>query len=271
MRQLYYTALLLTGCAVATAQQVEAPPPASPITDRFSARVSYYAGTASTNGHVTDSNSAVAGTPFSLENDLGLPSNLGQGRVELIFRLRERGRLRVDMWQLNRRTVAAPDTTIVYGNILLTPADQVESIFVWRQMDFTWTYSFLRGRRYELGAGLGMHLIQGESEERVAARGAEYLFTGAGPFGTVALDGTWLINRRFALCARAQYMNTSWNSKSGMLGDYHVDVQFRWLPNLAVGLGYASTKERIEVRDSNPNGEMQLDIHGGELFVRASF
>jgi len=25
------------------------------------------------------------------------------------------------------------------------------------------------------------------------------------------------------------------------------------------------------VRDSNPNGEMQFDTHGAELFVRASF
>lgn len=271
MRQFFHFTALLTACGLASAQQPLASAPASPITDRFAARVSYYAATASTNGQVTDPNSAVAGTQFSLEDDLGLTPDVHQGRVEFIFRMRERGRLRVDMWELNRSVVASPTVAIVYGNIVLLPTDEVQSSFDWRQIDLTWTYSLLRGQRFELGAGLGMHLIQADTSEHVQARNEHYTFDGAGGFGTVALDGTWLISRRFSLNARAQYMSLNFNSKTGKLGDYHVDVQFRWLPNLAFGLGYESTQERIEVRNDDPNGEMQFDVHGAELFVRASF
>ena len=172
---------------------------------------------------------------------------------------------------LEANTGSTPTSDIVYGDIVLTTADVVDSSFDWRQIDVTYTYSFLRGRRYELGAGIGAHGIQGESVERVWARAVHESFTGAGPFATLALDGTWLITERFSFNARAQYMSLNFNSNSGSLGDYHADVQYRWLPNIAFGIGYQSTHARVEVRDSNPNGEMQLDIHGGELFVRASF
>jgi hypothetical protein len=247
------------------------PPPPSPITDTLAIRGGILVGTASTKGHVDDPNSAIPGTPISLEQDLGLTPDVHQGRVEFIFRLRERNRVRVDMWEINRSAAATPSSDIVFGGITLTPADVVNTNFDWRQVDVTYTYSFLRGRRYELGVGIGAHAIQGEADTRVWARAAHESFTGATPFGTVALDGSWLVGQRWSLNARAQYMSLNFNSNSAALGDYHVDVQYRWRANLAFGLGYESTHARVEVRDSNPNGEMTFDVRGGELFVRASF
>jgi len=278
MRQPCLIAALWAVSAAALAQQSPLdppprvpPPPASPITDRLAIRAGAFIGSLSTQGHVDDPNSATPGTQISLEQDLGLTPDVHQGRVEFIFRLRERHRVRVDTWEVNRSAVATPTSNIVFGSIVLTPADLVDSTFNWRQIDVTYTYSVLRGARYELGAGIGAHGIQGESDERVWARGAHESFTGAGPFATVALDGTWLITKRFSFNARAQYLSLNFNSNSGALGDYHADVQFRWRPNLAFGIGYESTHARVEVRNNNPNGEMTFDTHGGEAFVRASF
>jgi hypothetical protein len=247
------------------------PPPPSPITDTLAIRAGFLSGTVSTKGHVDDPNSTVPGTPISLENDLGLTPNVHQGRVEFIFRLRERHRVRVDMWEVNRNATASPPSDIVFGDVTLTPTDVVDSTFDWRQIDVTYTYSLLRGARYELGLGIGAHAIQGEADARVWVRAQHESFTGATPFGTVAIDGSFLITDRFSFNARAQYLSLNIGSNSGALGDYHADLQYRWRPNLAFGLGYESTHARVEVTDSNPNGEMTLDVRGGELFVRASF
>jgi hypothetical protein len=270
MRQIYFATVLMTASAGAMAQQ--APPvPASPITDHFAARVSYYMGKVSTNGSVTDPDSLTPGTPISMEDDLGLTPDVHQGRVEFIFRMRKRHRLRVDMWEINRNSTTSPSSDIVFGDITLMPTDTVIAQFNWRQSDFTYTYSVLQHSRFELGVGLGMHLIQADTEARVYARGLHESFEGAGPFGTVALDGTVLITSRFSFNARAQYMSLNLNNSNGKLGDYHADVQFRWKPNLAIGLGYESTQEQVTVSNSNPNGDMKFDVHGAELFVRASF
>ena len=96
-----------------------------------------------------------------------------RARVEFMFRMRERHRLRVDMWELNRSSaLPVRPPTIVFGDITLTPADIVVSQFNWRQSDFTYTYSVLKPPRFELGVGLGLHLIQAEAQARVYAAAA---------------------------------------------------------------------------------------------------
>lgn len=277
MRSLYLTVALLAAAAAAatTAMAQEPPPPepASPITDHFAFRASAFLGSASTDGEVDDPNAPTPGTPFSLENDFRLSPHVRQARAEFMFRLRERGRLRVDLWELTRTGAANPPTTIVYGGHTFTPTDLVHSEFNWHQVDLTWTYSFLKRSRFELGAGLGLHLLEAEANANatLATGPVSERFSGAGPFVTVALDGTWRISRRFALSARGQYLKLTVSSVKGSLADYHGDVQFRWRPNLACGLGYESTRTRLDVSNNNPNGYMQLGTHGPELFVRASF
>jgi hypothetical protein len=265
---------LLLACGAACAAEPPAKPwPASPITDRFALRGGWIQGSVDTRGRVDDPATDAPGTPFSAEKDFHQSDAMHQLRVEMMFRLRDRGRLRVDMWDLARKGTATPAQPINYGAYTFTTTDVVESESDWRQIDLTWTYSFLRASRYELGAGLGLHLVQAEAQARVRNRAQPVRedFSGAGPFATVALDGTWRIARRWALSARAQYFNLTVGSVSGMLGDYHGDIQYRWRRNLAFGLGYQSTQVELEVSDSNPNGRMRMNISGPEAFIRASF
>lgn len=285
--------VIMTGCASTRARHAAAhplqpagareaigppvaPEPASPITDQFALRAGYYLGSASTAGRVDDTATNSTGTPFSLEDDFHASPHAHQARVEMMFRMRERSRLRVDTWELNRDARAAPPRSIVFGGNTLTPADTVQSRFDWRQIDFTYTYSLVQSRRVELGLGLGVHLLQAESEADVAAGAGRPTavhedFSGAGPFATLALDGSWRFTRRWAFSARGQYLRLHVSSLTAALSDYHADAQFRWRPNLAVGLGYQSTQTHLDVKKSANNGYMRLDLKGPELFLRASF
>ena len=259
--------------ATVMAQQPPRPEPASPITDRFALRASAFWGSVKTDGRVDDPAAPTGGTPFSLENDFGLSPHAHQVRAEFMFRMRERNRLRVDLWEVNRTGSAFPATTIVYNTHTFTPTDRVNSEFNWRQIDFTYTYSFLKRSRFELGAGLGLHLIEAEAnaDATLATGPVREKFSGAGPFATIAVDGTWRITRRFAFAARGQYFSLKVNDIKGALGDYNADLQFRWRPNLAFGIGYHSSQAKLEIANSNPNGLMKLGTHGPEAFVRASF
>ncbi len=271
MRQLFIFAALYAISAAGTAQEAPPPEPASPITDHFALRAGGFLGTVQTQGRIDNTATQTPGTVFSAEDDFHLSRHARQIRAEFMFRLRERSRLRVDMWEITRDAVSSPTRTINYGSSSFTPADLVTSRFDWRQIDFTYTYSFLRQSKFELGAGLGLHLLQAEAEASVAARGVHEDLSGSGPFATLALDGSWRISRRFALSARAQYFSLKANSDRGALGDYHMDLQFRWRPNLAYGLGYESTHTQLDVSNSDPSGRMRVNTRGPELFVRASF
>ena len=245
-------------------------PNASPISDHFALSGSYFLGHVSTTGYVNPSN-ALPGTYFSAEHDLGVTDQVYQPRIEIMFRLEERGRLRVDFFDLRRNGDVIADRNIQYGNVTFLAGEQVQSSFNWRQMDLTYTYSFLRNERFELGAGLGLNLIEAEALAQIPGTPNRSDLTGATPFGTIAVDGTWAISRFWSLNARAQYLDLSVGSISGALGEYHADVQYRWRRNVAFGLGYDRFLADLTVRDHNPSGLLDLMIRGPQAFVRVSF
>ena len=251
------------------------PPPAppanpSPISDHLALEALFYWGRVSTFGQF-DSRSGLIGTPLSAEKDLGLSDQAYQPRFELMFRLRPRHRLRVDFFDLRRSGSSVPGTTILYGGQTFQAGRPLQSSINWRQMDLTYTYSFLRGDRYELGAGLGLHLLEAEAIAQEPGTPLRVDYNQAGPFATVALDGTYLIARRWSLNARANYMRLTVHNFTGELEDYHADVQYRWRRNFAVGAGYDYSQAQVNIRNHDPSGVVQLRINGPQLFVRVSY
>jgi hypothetical protein len=243
----------------------------SPILDHFAIRGAVIVAKIKTNAQIDDSSAGVAGNSFSAESDFGLADSRSQGRVEFVIRLKNRGRLRVSALDSSRKATVRLNRNIRYGTQSLLVTDLVTSQMDWRAYDFTWTYSFLRSDRFELGAGLGVHLLQSSLSATVPARAVHEQFDGAGPYLTMALDSTWRITRRFSVSARAQTFELKVNSSSAKLTDYHADVQFRWRKNLAFGLGYQRNNVNLNVTNEDPSGTLDFDIAGPEVFLRASF
>jgi len=245
-------------------------PIASPITDHFALRGSFFPASLSTDVHI-DPSAGVSGTPLSAERDLGQPSHLYQGRGELIFRLRERHRLRVDYFGSDRNADQVLNRDIIFGSHTFHDHDLTQTQLQFSMLSFTYTYSLLRSERFELGAGLGVHLFNAEARgtDQTLQQHAESSADGAIP--TLALDGTWRISQRFAWTARAQYVSATIHNDSGSLGDYHTDLQYRWFANFAVGVGYEDIRTQVEVSHGNTPGGFALRVSGPELFFRASF
>jgi hypothetical protein len=242
----------------------------SPITDHLALEALFYWGRVSTFGQF-DSGKGVIGTPLSAENDLGLSNQAYQPRFELMFRLRPRHRLRVNFFDLRRDGSTVLNRTIQFGDQTFQISQPLNSTINWRQMDITYTYSFLRGERYELGAGLGLHLLETEAIAQVPGTAQRVDYNQAGPFATVALDGTYLIAKRWSFNARANYMQVTVNNFSGELEDYHADVQYRWRRSLAVGAAYDYSQSQVNIRNRDPSGIVRLRINGPQLFLRVSY
>lgn len=279
LRGLAMAGLFATGPAASAATAPDQAPDApvaevttpSPIADHFAVRGSYVRAKVSTDARVDDTAAGLAGTAFSAERDLGLKDSSSQGRAEFMFRLRDRGRLRVGAFDLQRKGTVQLQRTLRYGDQTFNINDRVSTEFNWRGFDFTGTYSFLRSDRLELGAGLGLHVLQIETVATVPARAVRESFDGSGPFPTLAFDGTWRVTRRFALTARVQGLDVKANSISARLVDWNAGVQFRWFANLAIGLGYQSNYAHLDVPNEDPGGSVRFDVSGPEAFLRASF
>ena len=243
----------------------------NPITDRFYLRATFWRASVRTQLRIDPTGNPYGGTSLSGENDLGLPERDNQGRVELMFRLRERNRFRVDYLLEDRSGQVTLPRTVVFGDQTFPPGTTVQSTLNWRMMGFTYTHAFLQTEHFELGAGLGVHLIDADAIAQTPDLLQRHETSVAGAWPTLAVDGIWNISRRFALTARGQYLGTDVNKFSGSLADYHGDVQYRWKRNFAVGLGYSYIRASYESQSNGTPGRLVLALSGPEMFVRISF
>jgi hypothetical protein len=295
MRNLLYLASALLALQALPAHAQREPPPAerdrwsgapikpdknrktpSPITDRFYVRGTFFNPAISTTLRIDGQSPGpgllgTAGTPVSGEKDLGLAARNPQGRIEIMFRLRERNRLRVDYFESNRRGDHAIARQILFGNEVFAVNDRVTSSVQWRQFGLTYTFSVLRTDRFELGLGLAVHFVEAEARGEVVAKQLRQQVSGAGAFPTIPLDFTWRISRRFAMVARGQYLRAAVNNFEGSMGEYHGDFQYRWKPNFTVGAGYTVMKSFIQVNDAHFPGFFRQNVRGPEAFFKVSF
>jgi hypothetical protein len=245
---------------------------ASPITDHFAVRVMYYRPSVSTTARY-DNDAGTAGTTFNGEDVLGLQKNRNQGWIDLMFRMTARHRIQAQFYQLKRSGDAVLSQTLDFGNHTFQPTDgRILSSMELRQLNLTYTYSVLRQERFELGVGLGIHLLQLDGTLDAPATFKREHLNAAGPYPALGGDVTWRFTRRFSASAAAHYITFSSGGKSASSLDWNAEVQFRAQRNLAVGLGYAGTSYRVD--SSDPKfflGYVKLHYQGPELFLRASF
>jgi hypothetical protein len=249
----------------------------SPITDRFALRILYWPASVETLLRL-DRQTGTAGTQLLAEDDLGLADRTDEARAEMIIRLRERNRLRVDYMKVARNGDQVLARTINFGNQTFNITDRAQTLLEWRDLTFTYTRSLLYTPRFELGLGLGISILEARARGEVVARNIRESQEAVGAFPTFALDGTWRISSRWSFNARAQRFTAQVDEFEGSLADYHADVQYRWRENFSIGLGYTRFHTLVDVGaddtaggDNDLTGRFDQEVKGPELFLRASF
>ena len=245
----------------------------SPITDRFYVRGIYWAPHVKTDLQVNPHNApaGVVGTNLNAESDLGLANRLNMGRAEIMFRLKERNKIRLDFLDVDRTATHQITQPIDFGNETFPVAALVASEVDWRMFGITYTYEIFHNDRFELGTGLAVHLLQAEAQAQVNATQQRQDVSGAGAFPTIPLDFALRISHRWSVTAHAQYFHAALSNFDGWLADIHGDVQYRWKPNFAVGVGYSTFRAKLALDTGNFPGGFQLSLTGPEAFFRVSF
>lgn len=243
----------------------------SPISDRFALRAGFAHARVDTELRLDPPSQPSGGTRLSGTQDLGFSPSDNEGVVELMFRLRERNRITADFLELDQAGTATLGRPLVFGSQVFNAGNVVSAALQWRSMGLLWTYAFIQNDRFELAAGLGVHLMDLDVRGKVPSRFASYETSIAGALPAPVIESAWRITRRFSVTARAQYLRTAINGTSGVLGDFHADAQFRWVPNFSIGAGYSLVRLNLDsLTQSNP-GLIGIRLRGPEVFVRASF
>ena len=247
-------------------------PATSPITDHFYIIGAWYGPTLRTNFRVdSTARPGMIGTPLNAENDFGLPRRVPQGTVEFMFRLRERNKVRVDYFEANRSASRVLSREIVFGNETFAAGQLAQSTLNWQQFDITYTYSFIRNNRFEVGTGVALYFIQLDAIGQVLAQSQYQEVSAATPFPALPVDFTWSIAPRWSATAHGAYLKTNAGGFHGWYANYEENVQYRWNPNFAVGLGYSSTRTSLTRRGGSYPGVFDFSVNGPQAFIRFSF
>ena len=247
--------------------------PASPITDHFYIRAAFYSAKFDTNFRVDPSNApaGTTGTPVNAENDLGLAHRQHKGRVDFMFRLRERNKVRVDYYQADRSGSQVLANDVVFGNETFPAGQTAVTSFDLQQFDITYTYSFIRNSRFEAGIGLAAYFLEVDVIGQVPAQNLRQEVSAATPFPALPLDLTWRISSRWAATARAAFLKINHHNLSGRYWDTGADIQYRWVPNFVIGAGYTTIRTDLTREGGSFPGVVNMTINGPTLFVRFSF
>ena len=242
----------------------------SPITDRFEITGLYSFDKVSTEARY-DPSATVRGTNFFAEKLLGMDDTLRTGTLGLMFRLTDRGRVWVDYFKLSRHGDTVINQSLTIGNTNYLLSDRLITDLDLRILGLSYGYSFLKTERFELGAGLGVHIIQASGAGEVPVRRQRDTFDGVGALPSLLVDGTWRFAKRFSASGRVQYLAANINGIDGSFTNYDLNVQFRAWKNLALGAGYAKKHVLVSSTDPSNSGRVDFQVKGPELFLRASF
>jgi hypothetical protein len=245
----------------------------SPITDRFAVRGIGWAPHAKTDLQVNPHNApaGIVGTNLNAESDLGLSSRLNMGRAEITWRLKDRNKIRLDFLDVDRTATHEITRPIDFGNEIFPTAALVASEVDWRMFGITYTYEIFHNDRFELGTGLAVHLLQAEAQSQVNSTQQRQDVSGAGAFPTIPLDFVLRLSQRWSMTAHGNYFHAALSNFDGWLADIHGDVQYRWKPSFAVGVGYSTFRAKLALNTGNFPGGFQLSLTGPEAFFRVSF
>ena len=250
------------------------PEKTSPIHDRFYILGAFYSPVVHTDVRIDPTTGVppgALGTPVNAERDLGLPARLHQGRVELMFRLRERNKLRVEYYEADRSATTTLANGIVFGDQTFLAGQTVQTSINWRSFGLTYTYSLYRSDSFEVGTGLGVYFMDAEALGAVPATGQQTDKSAAEPVPTLPLDLTWAISRRFSVNARGNYIKAAISGFNGSFTNLHGDLQYRWNPYFSLGLGFTSMRISLSGDSGSIPGVVAMSYKGPEAFVRFSY
>jgi hypothetical protein len=218
-----------------------------------------------------DADDGTPGTVVSGEDDLGLRDQSEMGDVEMELRIRERHRLRVSYFRIDRSASQVIDRDIQFGDDLFTAGDQVESQLDWREFSITYGYTFLRHERFEIYGTFGLHLTEVKAAGEVDADDIREEESGTFPIPAIGVGTLVRISDRFHFEARGDYLTVSYEDIEGEMLDLRGSVLYRFNRNLSLGAAYVFTQREATSEDVGDSGFFDLRHSGPELFLRVTF
>ena len=220
-----------------------------------------------------DSSAGAPGTTLNGESDLALPHKKLIGELDVMFRPAERHTVRVNylFLPLSRDATTALKQPINFKDSSYSTGDVVSSQLDIKLEGLTYTYSFIKNDRVELGAGLGVDLIEVSAQANVPARLAEQHQETSAPVPLGTIDATYRFSSRWYAQGDWQYMRATVNHIYGSVATWQLGALYRVNPNVTLGVGFQSYHVTVDSRKVGDTGLFTIKTTGPMISARVGF
>lgn len=217
---------------------------------------------------------------IDLENDLGLESSLGVGRINGHWRFFDRHRLYFGYYKLHRETVRPLLTDIgpisipeLGINDTILAGSNVRSASDWEVYNLGYGYSFYKSESLELAAklGLGLARIKLDVSGTLNTLNNGTLISTAGnsvlvPLPTVGVTLDWVASERWTLKGNFGHFQVSVNGVKAGVTDAGVAAEYRLFRNFGVGAGYSLLWLKADIDRADYFGSVRWKTGGLQLY-----
>lgn len=184
-----------------------------------------------------DSETLGEGTEVDLEDDFNLDDSFFLGRIDAGWQMSRRNSLDLSAFQLSRQGTGVIDRDIQIGDVVFPVDSSVENESDILVLKLAYRYAFLDRPRGHMGASLGLHTMDWNTEWRAGALSLKEDFDFLVPLPVIGLFGAYALTPRWYLNASSEFFGLEYEEFDGFLNNTRLSLEHRTFSHVGFGLG----------------------------------
>jgi outer membrane protein len=211
------------------------------------------------------------GDEVDLEDLLGVADRETLFQIDARIRLGYYHRLHLGYFRLSRESQPTLGADLRFGDQVYPAGTEIESTVESSLLRFAYSYSIFRDPQKELGVMAGLSYIKFDSMIREAGTQEPERLSAEAPLPTVGAFATVSFTEKWNLSADANVFALDFDRYSGFMSYLTVGVERRFGKSFAAGLGYNFYSLRLNSKDEDLGGKLDLRYHGPKLYASVAF
>jgi len=218
-----------------------------------------------------DSGDGQGAEEVDLEDLLGAADRKTLFQIDARIRLGYYHRLHLGYFRLSRESQPTLAAELRFGDQVYPAGTEIESTVESSLLRFAYSYSIFRDPQKELGVMAGLSYINFDSMIREAGTQEPERLSAEAPLPTVGVFATVSFTEKWRLSADANFFALDFDRYSGFMSYLTAGLERRFGKTFAAGLGYNFYSLRLNSKDEDLGGKLDLRYHGPKLYASVAF
>ena len=239
------------------------------LENKFEIRIGGYYGHRDTNFKLSINGGA--NTTVSIEDDLGIASDMKVFRVEAIYAFTPKHHFKAGFFKVSSQGQRIINEQLNIGDKVFDINTGLNSKFADSILSFTYSYMFIDEPTWELGASIGVHLQK--NSVNISSNDGSRIVTDSlsVPLPLIGTKGKWNITPRFHFLASAEIFYMKIGSYKGSLIDFNSGVEYDLTDNVGIGVSGNWLKIKITSKGDNFQWDYNWQTSGAHIYLKIGF